>query len=193
MVVVCSKNKRTPYYSQSVFSFCLLSCWWEQLSDRSRLLDGRHLAQLVSAIRENRMSCGAKWKRDLCFCCVALNVRRKKDRNHSMDILLCLLSILYLISTFEWWALHCFKWNTRNWWHLFIFQDETDEDDFSSCGNYVIEGEEECDCGLSYLHCNDPCCYAAQIDPNDLASNHSATPCKTNNKRICQHPYESIW
>jgi hypothetical protein len=30
----------------------------------------------------------------------------------------------------------------------FVNKDEDDEDDFSICGNYLVEGDEECDCGL---------------------------------------------
>ena len=31
------------------------------------------------------------------------------------------------------------------------------------CGNNLIEGEEECDCGLSYKYCNDACWYGPFI------------------------------
>ncbi len=69
--------------------------------------------------------------------------------------------------------------------------EDEDKDDFSVCGNGVVEGEEECDCGLSYLTCGDPCCYAAHIDPSDLASNASATPCRFSGSEICKHPWAS--
>ena len=56
--------------------------------------------------------------------------------------------------------------------------EESEAEDFSVCGDGVVEGAEECDCGLSYRTCGDPCCYAAHIDPGDLAANKSATPCR---------------
>ena len=30
----------------------------------------------------------------------------------------------------------------------------------SVCGDFYVDGEEECDCGISYRHCKDACCYA---------------------------------
>ncbi len=50
--------------------------------------------------------------------------------------------------------------------------------DFSFCGDRLVEGEEECDCGLHYDTCGDPCCYPAQIHADDLAENRSAVPCR---------------
>lgn len=69
----------------------------------------------------------------------------------------------------------------------------TDPDDFSICGDEIVEGDEECDCGWHYLTCSDPCCYAAHIDPSDLSLNSSATPCRTHSSYHCKHPYSSIW
>lgn len=70
---------------------------------------------------------------------------------------------------------------------------EYEPEDYSLCGNGIVEGDEECDCGLSYLTCKDPCCYAARIDPIDLYYNESAVPCRTNLKHICLHPWDSLW
>lgn len=56
---------------------------------------------------------------------------------------------------------------------------------FSVCGNGKIEGDEECDCGLSYESCQDPCCYAAQISSEDLTLNASATPCRRHTQPRC--------
>ena len=65
-------------------------------------------------------------------------------------------------------------------------------DVFSICGNGIVEGEEECDCGIEYQYCEDPCCYAAHIDPWDVWLNDSAIPCRTNLKPTCLDPLRSI-
>ena len=58
-------------------------------------------------------------------------------------------------------------------------RDEFSEpNDYAFCGNGIREGPEECDCGLDFISCNDPCCYAAQIDPIDMLRNESAVPCR---------------
>lgn len=62
---------------------------------------------------------------------------------------------------------------------------------FSICGNYKVEGDEECDCGMSYQSCSDPCCYAAHISPKDLSWNSSAIPCRTHKSPNCLHPFRS--
>ena len=64
---------------------------------------------------------------------------------------------------------------------------------FSVCGDQKVEGDEECDCGLHYETCSDPCCYAAHISPWDLAANKSATPCRRNRSVICLHPWKPAW
>jgi len=48
---------------------------------------------------------------------------------------------------------------------------KSDGRDFSFCGDEIVSGEEECDCGLRYWDCDDPCCYAAHINPEDKALN----------------------
>jgi hypothetical protein len=70
---------------------------------------------------------------------------------------------------------------------------EENKEDFSLCGNGEVEGDEECDCGLSYLTCGDPCCYAAHIDPYELSVNKSATPCRRSSSHNCLHPFDSVW
>ncbi|XP_075740575.1 disintegrin and metalloproteinase domain-containing protein 10-like isoform X2 [Rhipicephalus microplus] len=34
------------------------------------------------------------------------------------------------------------------------------------CGNGIVEGVEECDCGYSEAECHDPCCYARRNSVN---------------------------
>jgi len=63
--------------------------------------------------------------------------------------------------------------------------------DFSICGDYKVEGAEECDCGMSYTTCSDPCCYAAHISPDDLSWNSTAVPCRTHRSPICINPFRS--
>ena len=64
--------------------------------------------------------------------------------------------------------------------------------DFSICGDYKVEGDEECDCGMSYLTCSDPCCYAAHISPDDLSWNSTAVPCRTHRSPICINPFRFV-
>ena len=76
--------------------------------------------------------------------------------------------------------------------NCFKHKVEKDNDqDFSICGDYVVEGDEECDCGMSFKTCSDPCCYAAHISPEDLAWNKSATPCRSHKSPICLSPFRS--
>ena len=70
---------------------------------------------------------------------------------------------------------------------------ESDPEPFSLCGDHVVEGDEECDCGLHYETCSDPCCYAAHISASDLDANATATPCRTNRKHICLQPWDATW
>lgn len=70
---------------------------------------------------------------------------------------------------------------------------KTNDEDFSICGDYKVEGDEECDCGMSYQSCSDPCCYAAHISPKDLAWNASAVPCRTHKSPNCLHPFRSAF
>lgn len=70
---------------------------------------------------------------------------------------------------------------------------EAEPDQISVCGNEVIEGDEECDCGLHYTECSDQCCYAAHISHGDLSSNASAQPCRRTGaaKIACLQPFRS--
>ena len=63
---------------------------------------------------------------------------------------------------------------------------------FSVCGDYKVEGDEECDCGMSYETCGDPCCYSAHISSEDLAWNKSAVPCRRHRSPICLRPFRSL-
>ena len=56
----------------------------------------------------------------------------------------------------------------------------------SVCGDKKVdEPEEECDCGQDWAHCDDACCYPANITPADLAYNSSALPCTRNSGPLC--------
>ena len=71
--------------------------------------------------------------------------------------------------------------NNEGGWrrNCLVSRDQDDNPgDFSFCGNGILEGFEECDCGLHYMDCDDPCCYAAYINPSDLQQNASAVPCR---------------
>ena len=68
-------------------------------------------------------------------------------------------------------------------------KEDPNDEDFSICGNHQVEGDEECDCGMSYQTCGDPCCYAAHISPKDLAWNQSAVPCRKHESPICLQPF----
>ena len=57
---------------------------------------------------------------------------------------------------------------------------------------HTIEGAEECDCGMSYTTCSDPCCYAAHISPDDLSWNSTAVPCRTHRSPICINPFRFV-
>ena len=50
-------------------------------------------------------------------------------------------------------------------------------------------GVEECDCGVDYTQCDDPCCYPAHISPWDTWMNKSAVPCRRNAKIACIDPF----
>ena len=63
---------------------------------------------------------------------------------------------------------------------------------FSVCGDYRVEGDEECDCGMSYETCSDPCCYAAHISPRDLSWNVSAVPCRRHRSPVCLRPFRGL-
>lgn len=62
------------------------------------------------------------------------------------------------------------------------------------CGDQEVTGEEECDCGLSWAECADPCCYPASLTAEDLASNRSALPCTRHAQPMCSHnPGAIVW
>ena len=54
------------------------------------------------------------------------------------------------------------------------------------CGDKKVEEPgEECDCGMSWEECEDPCCYPATITEEDRAFNSSARPCTRNTAPLC--------
>ena len=69
--------------------------------------------------------CGLLWVIELCSLKCGEKVREKRERekevsDNCMDIVWCWLSNLYIMRIFEWWETQCFKWNQRNWWHLWL-------------------------------------------------------------------------
>ena len=60
------------------------------------------------------------------------------------------------------------------------------------CGNGIVQGLEECDCGMNGEICDDPCCYPAEISEQDLSLNSSAISCKLNQSPVCLNPFHSI-
>ena len=61
----------------------------------------------------------------------------------------------------------------------------------SFCGNHLVEDGEECDCGLDYPLCRDPCCYPGMITHQDRLDNHTARPCHTHTKLSCIKPWDT--
>ena len=61
------------------------------------------------------------------------------------------------------------------------------------CGNQIVEDEEECDCGLTYSECSDPCCYPATLTEEDLKHNSTAKGCATHRQPLCETPYSSSY
>lgn len=61
----------------------------------------------------------------------------------------------------------------------------------SFCGNHVVEEGEECDCGLDYHLCRDPCCYPGMITHQDRLDNRTARPCHTHTKLSCLKPWDT--
>jgi len=82
--------------------------------------------------------------------------------------------------------------NTRR--NCFVRKDYVPNDDnFAVCGDGIVTpGVEECDCGVDYTQCNDPCCYPAHISPWDQWINKTAVPCRRNAKIACVDPFRSI-
>ena len=62
----------------------------------------------------------------------------------------------------------------------------------SICGDFQVHGDEECDCGIYYHECSDPCCYSAQISSRDIAWNASAIPCRRHQSPICKLPFRYV-
>lgn len=61
----------------------------------------------------------------------------------------------------------------------------------SFCGNHIVEEGEECDCGLDYHLCRDPCCYPGMITHQDRVDNRTARPCHTHTKLSCLKPWDT--
>lgn len=63
------------------------------------------------------------------------------------------------------------------------------------CGDKIVEDPaEECDCGLEWSDCDDPCCYPANLTPEDLKANSSALPCTWNQAPLClESPAATFW
>lgn len=61
----------------------------------------------------------------------------------------------------------------------------------SFCGNHIVEDGEECDCGLDYHLCRDPCCYPGMITHQDRVNNRTARPCHTHTKLSCLKPWDT--
>jgi len=60
------------------------------------------------------------------------------------------------------------------------------------CGDLEVQDpHEECDCGMDYFQCQDPCCYPAVISDYDRELNASAKPCHRNQKEVCVTPYQA--
>merc|ERR1712029_788756 len=78
--------------------------------------------------------------------------------------------------------------------NCFVDKDFVENDaDFAVCGDGIIhQGVEECDCGVDFTLCDDPCCYPAHISPWDVWMNKSAVPCRRNAKIACVDPFRSI-
>ena len=66
------------------------------------------------------------------------------------------------------------------------FKEISPDFQISICGNSIVEPGEECDCGPDIYHCNDPCCYPANIPLNEkLYYNKSAISCYVNESHYC--------
>ena len=69
-----------------------------------------------------------------------------------------------------------------------VDQLETEVVQVDLCGNNVVEGGEECDCGDDQETCDDPCCYPAHIGAAERGANDSALPCSRTERRRCVTP-----
>ena len=58
--------------------------------------------------------------------------------------------------------------------------------EISLCGNGIVDPGEECDCGPDIYHCDDQCCYPANIPlAEKVYYNKSAISCYMNNSHYC--------
>jgi len=72
--------------------------------------------------------------------------------------------------------------------------DNPEAPDEPVCGDREVEIPlEECDCGLNYEQCDDPCCYPATVSEEDLKLNDTAKPCTRNQKDICLNPNRTFY
>ena len=63
--------------------------------------------------------------------------------------------------------------------------EDSKELEVSICGNGILEPGEECDCGIDVYHCDDPCCYPANISLEERRYNKRAIPCYVNKSHLC--------
>lgn len=73
----------------------------------------------------------------------------------------------------------------------FVSREEDKYLNPSFCGNHKVEEGEECDCGLDYRLCRDPCCYPGHLTTQERLDNHTARPCHTHTKLSCLKPWDT--
>jgi len=59
------------------------------------------------------------------------------------------------------------------------------------CGNKMVEGDEECDCGLTSSECHENCCYPRVVSDADKKANPNASGCKRRPGAVCS-PSEGL-
>jgi len=60
------------------------------------------------------------------------------------------------------------------------------------CGNHIVEPGEQCDCGLDYHLCRDPCCYPGYLTGYHRGDNKSARSCHLNRRPACLEPFDGF-